>query len=150
MKTKILALQFSLLFATNLYSQELSDSAKILREQVKVRNTQAILEAGDSGDKSLIPFLRSLDTKSTAPWAKIALAKLGDDKAIREILTNVDSRDSEVRSPGMDSLVRVGGKIAFRKLYEKLNLLNPLSKPGRRNARTNVDEYDGAYELFLT
>ena len=96
-------------FASHVYAQEeMSPAARVLDEEVKTGNSQAILDAGDSGNKSLIPYLKALDARSKALWAKIALAKLGDEAALRDILSEVNSTDEHIRQTGMDKLVRVG------------------------------------------
>jgi hypothetical protein len=136
--------------ALQVYTQdEMSPAARALDEEVKTGNSQAILDAGDSGDKSLIPYLKALYARSKAPSAKIALAKLGDEAALRDILSEANSTDENIRQTGMDKLVTVGGKPAFQYLYEKLNQLKPTvsdEPEGRR--RTTVEVYEGAYELF--
>ncbi len=127
--------------------EELSDSARTLSKRIKTEGSKAILDAGDSGDKSLIPYLKKLASDSKEPWAQIALAKLGEEKYINQILVEVDSPDELVRTNGLEKLVRVGGKVTFRKLYEMLNQLKPLPQTDNKR-RYRYDRYTGAYEVF--
>ncbi len=139
---------------------EMSDSSISLAEKIKTEGGQAILDAGDTGDQTLIPYLRSIAKNSKTPWAQIALAKLGDKAELDKILKEFDAdlTDESFTSIkfGMHKLSLVKGKIAFKKFYEVLNQLKPLPKtviPSNLNnkQRKNIaDKYNmpGVY-LFL-
>lgn len=113
--------------------QELSETAKLLKEQVEQGNRKAISEAADTGDVTLIPYLTELTSKienrsnpnHPAFYAHVALAKLGNDEALRQILEEVDNESPTVQSNAMQKLSMVGGKLAFRKFYELLDDTRP-------------------------
>jgi hypothetical protein len=113
--------------------QELSWTAKQLKKQVEQRNIKAILEAADTGDITLIPYLKQLSSdlegrnnqNHPSFYAHVALAKLGDDEAIQQILAEVDDESTRIQSGGMHKLSLVGGKVAFKKFYELLDDTRP-------------------------
>lgn len=69
MKVKILCIAtlFIALTQTSSFAQkeEMSDSARMLAERIKVEGNQSILDAGELGDKSLVPYLRTLASKGS-------------------------------------------------------------------------------------
>lgn len=91
-----------------------------LSTSIKEGNYQPILDAGSSGDRSLIPFLRSIADESK-PWVQMALAKLGEKEFFDQILTEVDSEDPNVQDRGMVKLQYIGGHRGFRTLYRLLD-----------------------------
>ena len=122
MKVTVLIL---LLFASNVniaFSQikEMSDSAKALAEKVREGDNQSVLNAGKSEDKTLIPYLKTLASKGS-PWAQMALAKLGENEYLNQILAEVDAEDPNIQDRAMEKLSYVGGKVAFKRFYELLD-----------------------------
>lgn len=115
------------------YGQDLSPMAKHLKQLVEEGNTGAILEAAATGDVTLIPYLKQLcdDVKQRsnfnhrAFFAHIALAKLGDAEAVREIMAEVDSESPAVQDSAMRKLSLIGGKVAFKRFYELLDETKP-------------------------
>ena len=107
----------------------LSESAKELKSKVEDGNYDAILEAGNSDDKSLIPYLKSMTLNSKDKWneasrafkAQIALAKLGDQDAFNEILAETDAPEPYVQDSALKKLSLVGGNKSFKKLYSLLD-----------------------------
>jgi hypothetical protein len=129
----ILSLLMVFVIGVNAQEQELSWTAKRLKEQVEQSNIKAILESADSGDVTLIPYLKQLSSNlegrnnqnHSAFYAHIALAKLGDDEAIQQILAEIDDESPRIQSNGMYKLSLVGGKFAFRKFYKLLDDTKP-------------------------
>ena len=123
---------FLLLFGINQFAEgqsvQLSDSAKALAEKVKEGNNQSILDAGRSGDSTLIPYLKTLTSRGT-PWAQMALAKLGEAEYLNQILSEVDAEDPGKQDRGMEKLLYVGGKEALKKLYQLLDDTSPRENP---------------------
>jgi len=123
------------LYAPDVKSQEVqpSEAAQHLREAVKHNDHRAILEAGDTGDPTLIPYLRRLASDAEARnnynrpsyYAHVALAKLGDKDAINQILSDVDNESSAIQDRGINKLGLLGGEIALKKLYELLDDTKP-------------------------
>lgn len=72
-------------------------------DQVKEGNTPAILQMGKRGDKSAVPFLRTLvqqpnkNFDSVAANAQMALAKLGEEEQLNEILREAEGDDLAVQ-----------------------------------------------------
>lgn len=108
-------------------------TSKYLESRVKTGDYDAIAEAGKSGDLTLIPYLKQLSsnviarTKSNTPefQAHIALVKLGDNGALQQILTEVDSENFAIQDNAIKKLSLIGGKAAFKKFYELLEDLAP-------------------------
>lgn len=129
----VLFLLMIFVIGVNAQEQELSWTAKRLKVQVEKGDIKSVLEASDSGDVTLIPYLKQLSSNlegrnnqnHSAFYAHIALAKLGDDEAIQQILAEVDNDSPAVQSNGMNKLSLVGGKVAFRKFYELLDDTKP-------------------------
>lgn len=117
----------------NAQEQELSWTAKRLKEQVDLSNNKAILEAAKTGDVTLLPYLKQLSSRlesrsnsnHAAFYAHVALAKLGDVEAIKQILEEINNESSRIQGNGMYKLKLVGGKVAFRKFYELLDDSRP-------------------------
>lgn len=118
-------------------AHQMSDSAKALAARVKEGDNQSILDAGMSGDKSLIPYLRTLTSKGT-PWAQMALAKLGEVEYLNQILAEVDAADPAIQDRAMEKLTYVGGKEALRKLYQLLDDTSPRENP---NCKKGTEEF---------
>jgi HEAT repeat protein len=134
------------------YAQELSWSAKRLREQVEDGNKKAILEAAEKGDVTLIPYLKQLSSNlgsrsnfnHSAFYSHAALAKLGDEDAIKEIFLDIDDESSRIQDSAIRKLSLVGGKVAFQKFYELLDDTKPRENTDclrcTRNTTKNIPE----------
>lgn len=155
-----------LFFATSNFSQECRESNKsdLLAEDIKVGKFESILVAGDSNDKCLIPYLRTLSSKNTGVgrYAQIALAKLGDEKAVKDILDEVDfelanEKSTESKFQGIEKLSMVGGKVAFRKFYKILCDAKPLpettneqNEPSHRTRKLKPKGYPLSVYVVMT
>lgn len=127
------------LLSSNVLAQteELSATAKYLKSQVETGDYNAILKAGDSGDLTLIPYLKQLasnmkgrsNSNSSAYEAHIALAKLGDNEALQQILAGIDAENPDVQDKAMKKLSLVGGKEAFKKFHQLLDDTAPRENP---------------------
>lgn len=105
-----------------------ADPAKTLAEKIKTHGNQSILDAGRTGDRKFVPYLKTL--KGTrAQWAQMALAKLGEVNYLNQILEEVDSPNPEIQDRAMAKLVYVGGKTALRKLVQLLDDTSPRESP---------------------
>ncbi len=108
---------------------ELSPAAKALRGKVNVSMGDLIAEATKTGDPALKPHLKVLAVEresrisigSAGSQAHIALAKLGDMEAFSEILAELNDDEIWVQDTAIAKLARIGGKQAYRKLYELLD-----------------------------
>ena len=133
MKFKILFILLLLIgLSQTAFSQieEMPNSAKVLAEKVKAGDDKSILEAGSSGDKTLVPYLKTLAAKDS-PWAYMALAKLGETEYLNQILTEVDAENPSIQDRAMEKLSYVGGKAAFKKFYELLDDITPRQTESR-------------------
>ena len=107
-----------------------------------------IIEAGKTGDRTLIPHLRVLaDDKghlggltsyermprsqpnSAAFLAHIALAKLGDSNVLPEVFAELESVDAMTQDAAVAKLGQIGGKEAYRKLFQLLDDTSSRSHP---------------------
>lgn len=128
---KLVALFLLMIFVSgvNAQEQELSWTAKRLKNQVKEGDFKAILEAADTGDITLIPYLKQLSSNLEGRknfnhpsfFSHVALAKLGDDEAIKQILAEVDNDSPAIQDNGMRKLSLIGGKVALKKFYDLLD-----------------------------
>ncbi len=117
----------------NAQEQGLSWSAKLLKEQVEQGNNNAILEAVQTGEINLLPYLKQLSSKlenrsnfnHAAFFAHVALAKLGDENAVKQILEEIDNDSSKIQDSAIHKLSLVGGKVAYSKFYELLDDTKP-------------------------
>jgi len=106
-----------------------SASAKALKAKVDAQESDVILEAAKTGDKSLIPYLKLLATGefkrtiegSAAFEAHVALVKLGEEEASTEIFAELDSESPRVQNAAIAKFALVGNKVAYKKLYELLD-----------------------------
>jgi len=140
--------------SVNAQEQGLSWTAIHLKEQVEQSNHKAILVAAETGDLTLLPYLEQLSSKfesrsnlnHAAYYAHVALAKLGDEEATKQILEEIASESSRVQSNAIRKLSLVGGKVAFRKFYQLLDDTKPredtdcLKMYAELNARHSEDQ----------
>lgn len=108
----------------------MSETANALKVKVDQGKSGVILEAVNSGDKSLIPYLKLLASDSRARSrngsaafeAHVGLAILGDDEAFAQILEEVGKKDSHrVLASAHAKLALIGSKESYRILYEALD-----------------------------
>lgn len=135
------------LWSSNVLAQteELSPTAKYLKSRVEAGDYDAILEAGNSGDLTLIPYLKQLvsnakarsNSNSSAYEAHIALAKLGGNDALQQILAEIDAENPDVQDNAMKKLSLVGGKEAFKKFYQLLDDTAPRENPKCKKSLEN-------------
>jgi len=109
-----------------------SNAVSELKQQIEQGKSEAILEIisepAKAQDADLKKYLRSLasDEKqrvvydSPAYFAHIALAKLGEQDAEEQILSEVDM-NNPIYLVGMKKLFLVGGKFSFKKFYDLLD-----------------------------
>ena len=127
-QTIFLAITFVLLVfpcSAQEQNQIMSDSAKELAQKIKTGDYESIREMGNSGDDTIIPYLKTLTSKESK-WivndnAQMALAKLGEKEYLNQILAEVDAESPDVQDKAMKKLSYIGGKTAFKKFYELLD-----------------------------
>jgi len=128
------------------WAADMSSTARELKTKVDAQEVGVILEAAKTGDQSLKPYLKILaaneqrrtNMNSVEFEAHTALAKLGDEEALLQILTELDSKQHPVvRIGAIRKLSFVGSKSAYRKLYELLDDTAPL--------RDNTSHSDVSY-----
>ncbi len=110
---------------------DVSESAKALKKKVEQGDRKPILEAGGTGDRTLIPYLKLLAaddklasrnaTGSEAFYAHAALGKLGDKEALKQIFEGVDALNPAAQDASMHKLALIGTKEAYRTLYKLLD-----------------------------
>ncbi len=134
---------FLAVFVGNTSAQTEESSTEILKSKVQTGDYLAIEKAGDSNDFTLIPYLKQLasnvkarsNSNSSAFQAHIALAKLGDKEAIREILAEVDAVDNpDTQDNAMKKLASVGNNEAFQKFHQLLD-----DSSARENPQCKID-----------
>lgn len=90
---------------------------------------RAALVLGRLGDPSLrqglLPYLDSAD-KAVVELTKVALAKLGDQWYLAEILSQLDAEDVDLRSAGFQKLAYIGDTAAVPRIAEFLWDFSPL------------------------
>ena len=143
----VIAWAILLLVGSNLaQAEQSSPTAEALRSRVKSGDVEAIIAAGRTKDPTLVPYLEKLAAKtkqranenSVAFNAHVALALIGDDKSLREILEETDAPDPAIQDSAMKKLSIVGGKSAFRTFYRLLDDDSP-----RANPRCTADSETG-------
>ncbi len=104
-----------------------------LREKLKRGETrealEAILEAGKSGDKAFVPYLKELASRPdfgpsiyTLPsYAQMALAKLGEEPYLSAIIKDLDSTNIFAQDRAIERLGKVGGRPAFKEFFRLLD-----------------------------
>lgn len=125
-----------------------SASAKTLSERVNSGDTKAILEAGKTGDQTIVPYLKKLakgkNGRKSSLYAEVALVQLGEAEYLIKIIAEttkvegeLDNNDYIVQNEAIEKLSLLaadGNKQAFRELYELLNDTAP-----RQTARPSND-----------
>lgn len=104
-------------------------AAEELYLKVNTGDTDSILKAAETGDKSLIPYFKLLaDNKSARShpdsasfYAHIALVKFNDEVAFNEINEELKDSNPFVQDGAIKKLAVAGTKKAFQKLYELLD-----------------------------
>lgn len=127
MKASICAALYILILCSSALCQNEMDRNRVNRLEATVKSgvtedsLRMIIEAGESGDKSVIPYLEKLASQpsernvlhSIESYAQVALAKLGMDYQLNMILKQVDDENIFVQDVGMKKLAMVGGRNAF-------------------------------------
>jgi hypothetical protein len=91
-----------------------------LIQKILAGDEQAILELGNLGDKSAVPFLQTLLGRpnksygSAACYAQMALAKLGEKQQQDEIVNELSSEDPSLQDDAFRKLAYVGGSLAVK------------------------------------
>lgn len=129
---KLFKLLFVFLGTCNLYAsgqQDIPDmkSKNTLIEQIEHGNHNAILELGNTGDKTIIPYLQKLlqhpnkNFGSIASNTQMALAKLGDEKQLDEILSELNSDTPKVQDDAIKKLSYVRNNKSIKALVQLLD-----------------------------
>ena len=106
-----------------------SESAKRLKLLVDSGNSKSILEASETRDQSLLPYLRIIASnedqrtrrESAAFYAHIALARFEESGIFDEILREIDSDNNAVQDAGISKLTLISSKAAYRRLFKLLD-----------------------------
>jgi HEAT repeat protein len=120
-----------------------------VKSGVKDDSLRLIIEAGESGDKSVIPYLEKLASQpserlvlhSIESYAQVALAKLGSESHLTLILRQVDDENIFVQDVGMKKLAMVGGRTAFLTF---LRLLDDLDYRREKPSKVEAEKAVGA------
>lgn len=107
----------------------ISEAARELSIKVKKGNEAAILDAGRTGDMSLVPLLEVLAKQGVAN-AEVALVSLGKDDYLTRILNQTKQGENiKVRYSAVRKLTLIANKTAYQRLYELLDdTLAPVSE----------------------
>lgn len=105
-----------------------SSASRALHDRVSTsatsqEQTDAIVEAGRTGDKAVIPYLKALvaANDSRSYEVEIALVHLGNNEYFSKTVVELSSEDPGVRYYAIGKLSRFKTKEAYRKLYELLD-----------------------------
>jgi len=111
---------------------QVAPSSATLREKIREiekGERQAILDLGKMADRSAIPYLQRLRQNedggqfgSISISAQMALAKLGDEKEMGQILSEANSDDPRLQERAVSKLAYVGGKEAIATLIGLLGI----------------------------
>ena len=136
MKNKFICVFVTILaFYQLTFSQ--SDSAKILAEKIKTEGRQAILNAGTSQDKTIIPYLKTLALKDDYSAIQMALAKLGETEYLNQIILETESPNISDQNFAIRKLAYVANKKAYTKLYSLLD-----NTKERENDKRHISKSD--------
>ena len=98
-----------------------SEASRELNIKVNKGNEAAILDAGKTGDMSLVPLLEALAKQGLAN-AEVALVSLGKDEYLTRILNQTkQGKDIKVRYSAVRKLALIANKTAYQRLYELLD-----------------------------
>ena len=116
-----------------LLSSTFAQSVKQLEEKLNNGTTsdalESILEAGKSGNKTFIPYLKklalqpadSINIHTISSYAQIALAGLGEKAYLSAIIGDVDNENIFLQNVAIQKLALVGGKPAFKVFFQLLD-----------------------------
>ena len=119
----------SMAFAISVHGQTALQLKEKFRNGVTDESLKAILDAGDSANPAIIPYLKQLAlqtdsdllVKSIPSYAQIALAKLGEESYLLPIVKKLDDPDIFVQDVSIQRLSLVGGKRMYREFYRLLD-----------------------------
>lgn len=104
-----------------------SASARTLLATQKI-NSNAVIEAGDSNDKSLVPYLKFRADVEGDPNANIALIRMGDDERLEYLIAQTrciegefDEKDYSRQHYAIKQLGRVKTRAAIKAFYVLLD-----------------------------
>jgi hypothetical protein len=126
-----------LLSSLILFAQDNDSKVKQLETQLNSGNITGkeyatILEAGRTGDKSFIPYLKTLASKKTSiyydmslhtikSYAQIALATLGDEEYLNKFIKDATGDNLALQDIGMERLAMVNNKLTYKVFYRLLD-----------------------------
>jgi hypothetical protein len=128
----IIVMSSFVLFAQSNDTKAKQLEAKLNSGSITAETYKAILDAGNSGDRSFIPFLKTLASRETTAdydaalhtiksYAQIALASLGDEEYLNKIVREVDSKDIFLQDTAMERLAMVNNKLTYKTFYRLLD-----------------------------
>jgi HEAT repeat protein len=128
----IILISTFILFAQETDSKAKQLEAKLNSGSITSETYKAILEAGKSGDKSFIPYLKTLASRETTTdydtalhtiksYAQIALATLGDEEYLNKFIRDVDSENIFLQDLAMHKLAMVNNKSTYKTFYRLLD-----------------------------
>jgi hypothetical protein len=128
----IILISAFILFAQETDSKAKQLEAKLNSGSITAETYKAILEAGKSGDKSFIPYLKTLASRETTTdydtalhtiksYAQIALATLGDEEYLNKIVKEVDGENIFLQNTAMERLAMVNNKLTYKTFYRLLD-----------------------------
>jgi hypothetical protein len=124
----IIVMNSFILFAQDNDTKAKQLEAKLNSGSITAETYKAILEAGRSGDKSFIPYLKTLASRETdrdydtalhtiKSYAQIALATLGDQEYLNKIVKEIDGEDIFLQDAAMERLAMVNNKLTYKTFY---------------------------------
>lgn len=132
----ILNLILALAIPAHCASAQTHEGGEALLNRVKKHDCKAILELGNTGDKSTIPLLREIKRKRNKAFggasanAQMALAKLGEPVEFDEIVTETENPDPWIQLHAFRKLEYIGDKRATIALGRILSSEAPGHKLG--------------------
>jgi IPT/TIG domain len=120
-------------------------------QRIQAGNKDAIAEAGQSGDRRFVPYLRGALNNSAkhgdARWhARIALARLGETDQLQAVWCRaIVDLPKRGMWPGVEELKLIGGWFAIQGLEKFL----PPNNPVHWHKPTNEEKYSDAIQLPL-
>lgn len=106
-----------------------SDSAKALAQKFAVASSenqikQIIDDVVQNGDKSVIPYLKSLlagGFTGSSSLIEVALFQMGEEEYLNKAMKEISSDTAQIRYIAIWKLAQFKDKRAYRKLYELLD-----------------------------